>query len=263
MREKRQEEIELWKYDQRNPEIECKTRKGEITTTKKKREAVGNSRKRKRERTAKTKKTKFQSHHLKDEGPPIGPGWWAWLTAASDCEQSPARGRNTAAGGTTLDEVDEMPVDEVDETTVDEVDETPVDDSDSSAGVAGVGRGGGTGVAGGRMLAGEVPDEPAPLHLEAATPGPAIGLKSQQRPAGAPAGAGSPIGGAQVPRVRREVDREGRLKPGRSRRRGRRGQPGCVGLPDNRAVALVGVERRMRPTRWMSAEGESLRLRYN
>ena len=164
---------------------------------------------------------------------------------------------------TPVYEVDETTVYEVDETTVDEVDETPVDDSDSSAGVAGVGRGGGSGVAGGRLLAGEVPDEPAPLHLEAATPGPAIGLTCLWLPAGVPAGAGSPIGGAQVPRVRQEVDREGRLTPGRSRRRGRRGQPGCVGLPDNRAVALVGMERRMRPTRWMSAEGESLRLRYN
>ena len=164
---------------------------------------------------------------------------------------------------TTVDAVDETTVDAVDETTVDAVDETTVDDSDSSAGVAGVGHGGGAGVAGGRMLAGEVPDEPAPLHLEAATPGPAIGLKSQQRPAGAPAGAGSPTGGAPVLRVRREVDREGRLMPGRSRRRGRRGQLGFVGLPDNRAVALDSVGRRTRPTRWMSAEGESLPLRYN
>ena len=81
--------------------------------------------------------------------------------------------------------------------------------------MAGVGRGGGAGVAGGRLLAGEVPDEPAPLHLEAATPGLAIGLRSQRRPAGVPAGAGSPTGGVRVLRVRREIER--RLTPGRSR----------------------------------------------
>ena len=71
--------------------------------------------------------------------------------------------------------------------------------------------------AGGRLLAGEVPDEPAPLHLESATPGPAIGLRSRRRPAGVPAGAGSPTGGVRVLRVHREVER--RLTPGRSRRR--------------------------------------------
>ena len=121
-------------------------------------------------------------------------------------------------------------------------------------------------MAGGRLLAGEVPDEPAPLHLEAATPGPAIGLRSRRQPAGVPAGAGSPTGGVRVLRVRREVER--RLTPGRSRRRGRRGQLGCVGLPDNRAVALDGVGRRTLPTRWMSAWGggkssPSLQLKYS
>ena len=120
-------------------------------------------------------------------------------------------------------------------------------------GVAGVGRGGGAGVAGGRLLAEEVRDRPAPLRLEDATPGLAIGRWCLRRPAGVPAGAGSPSGGVAVLLFRRQVGR--RLIPGRSRRRG---QLECVSLPDNRAVALDGVARRTLPIRRVSAGAESL-----
>ena len=100
-------------------------------------------------------------------------------------------------------------------------------DSDSSMGVAG-----------GRLLAEEVRNEPAPLPPEDTTPGLAIGWWILRRPAGA----GSPTGGVAVLPVPRQSGR--RLIPGRSRRRGRCGQLECVGLPDNRAVALDSVARR-------------------
>ena len=141
---------------------------------------------------------------------------------ASDGEWLTAHGRSTAADETAADG-----------TNV---------DSDSL-----------TGVAGGRLLAEEVRDGPAPLRLEDATPGLAICWRSQRRPAGVPAGAGSLSGGVIILLAPRRAGR--RPIPGRSRRRG---QLECVGLPDNRAVALDGVARRTLPIRWVSAGAESL-----
>ena len=82
----------------------------------------------------------------------------------------------------------------------------------------------------------EVRDGPAPLRPEDATPGLTIGWWYLRRPAGVPAGAGSPSGGVTVLPVPRQSRR--RLIPERC------GQLECVGLPDNHAVALDGVARR-------------------
>ena len=104
-------------------------------------------------------------------------------------------------------------------------------------------------MAGGRLLAEEVRDGPAPLRPEDATPGLAIGWWYLRRSAGA----GSSSGGVAVLPVPRQSGR--RLIPRRSRRCG---QLECVGLPDNRAVALDGVAQRTPLIRLVSAGVESL-----
>ena len=144
---------------------------------------------------------------------------------ASDGEWSKAHGQSTAADADPLDRRPGA-------CRPDEAAGLKVD-SDSSMEVAG-----------GRLLAEEVHDGPAPLRLEDATPGLAICWRSRRRPAGVPAGAGSPSGGVLFLLTPRRAGR--RLIPGRSRRRR---QLECVGLPDNRAVALDGVARRTPPIR--------------